>query len=239
MEPEADKAASPAPAAAVEASDDAIQEESPAPAPAQDRKAGSGAAAAPEVEVQLFRRGRGPVAVFRTRLGGYTQDQLEVGDILEQYGLKSVFAFNPAARTRGVAIRFHPRNGRSLLTYAPGTTIFLDGEPKKSDVADADYIEYLQSVGKLGATGEGVKEAVEETNPAGGVRQVEQRNRRSVASPEAAGEELREQLSALVAILVAILGVGKEVVWLLKAIVGVCVLVLFGIVLSICLQLKN
>ncbi|KAL6651432.1 hypothetical protein ACP70R_010357 [Stipagrostis hirtigluma subsp. patula] len=103
----------------------------------------------------------------------------------------------------------------------------------------ADYIEYLQSVGKLGATGEGVKEAVEETNPAGGVRQVEQRNRRSVASPEAAGEELREQLSALVAILVAILGVGKEVVWLLKAIVGVCVLVLFGIVLSICLQLKN
>jgi hypothetical protein len=41
-----------------------------------------------------------------------------------------VFAFDPAARTRGVAIRFHPRNGRSLLTYAPGCTIFLDGEPK-------------------------------------------------------------------------------------------------------------
>ncbi|KAL6641306.1 hypothetical protein ACP70R_019487 [Stipagrostis hirtigluma subsp. patula] len=114
-----------------------------------------------------------------------------------------------------------------------------DGSGCKFWFWQADYIEYLQSVGKLGATGEGVKEAVEETNPAGGVRQVEQRNRRSVASPEAAGEELREQLSALVAILVAILGVGKEVVWLLKAIVGVCVLVLFGIVLSICLQLKN
>ncbi|XP_062206695.1 uncharacterized protein LOC133908606 [Phragmites australis] len=130
MEPEADKAA--APAAAAEASDDAIQEESPAPTPGPDGKPGSGVAASPEVEVQLFRQGRGPVAVFRSRLGGWTQDQLEVGDILEQHGLKSVFAFDPAARTRGVAIRFHPRNGRSLLTYAPGSTIFLDGEPKDS-----------------------------------------------------------------------------------------------------------
>lgn len=126
MEPEADKAA--APAAAAETSDDAIQEESPA----QNGKAGSEAATAPEVEVQLFRRGRGPVAVFRSRLGGWTQDQLDVGDILEQHGLRSVFAFDPASRTRGVAIRFHPRNGRSLLTYAPGSTIFLDGEPKDS-----------------------------------------------------------------------------------------------------------
>lgn len=129
MELEANKA--PAPAAAAEVSDDAIQEEPSAPATSRDGKPGSGAAAtAPEVEVQLFRRGRGPVAVFRSQLGGYTQDQLEVGDILEQYGLKSVFAFDPAARTRGVAIRFHPRNGRSLLNYAPGSTIFLDGEPK-------------------------------------------------------------------------------------------------------------
>lgn len=94
-----------------------------------ESEADRAAAPAPEVEVQLFRRGR-PVAVFRSQLGGYTQDQLEVGDVLEQHGLKSVFAFDPAARKRGVAIRFNPRNGRSLLPYAPGSTIFLDGEPK-------------------------------------------------------------------------------------------------------------
>nr|CAB3474077.1 unnamed protein product [Digitaria exilis] len=131
MESEADRVA--APAAVAEASDDAIQEESAATAPAPDQKPGSGAtaASAPEVEVQLFRRGR-PVAVFRSPLGGWTQDQLEVGDILEQHGLKSVFAFDPEARKRGVAIRFNPRNGRSLLTYAPGSTIFLDGERKDS-----------------------------------------------------------------------------------------------------------
>ncbi|KAG2600268.1 uncharacterized protein LOC120707838 isoform X2 [Panicum virgatum] len=127
MESEGDRAAA--------ASDDAIQEESAATAPGPDGKPGSGAAAAaaspPQVEVQLFRRGR-PVAVFRSPLGGWTQDQLEVGDILEQYGLKSVFAFDPAARKRGVSIRFNPRNGRSLLTYAPGSTIFLDGEPMDS-----------------------------------------------------------------------------------------------------------
>ncbi|KAF0918067.1 hypothetical protein E2562_022662 [Oryza meyeriana var. granulata] len=105
MESEADKAAASAPA--VEASDDGIQEESPAPAP--NGKPGSEAAPAPEVE-----------------------DQLEVGDILEQHGLKSVFVFDPASRTRGVAIRFHPRNGRSLLPYVSGSTIFLDGEPKDS-----------------------------------------------------------------------------------------------------------
>ncbi|CAL4961715.1 unnamed protein product [Urochloa decumbens] len=133
MESEADRAAAPAPAAAAEASDDSIQEESAATAPGPDGKprSGASAASAPEVEVQLFRRGR-PVAVFRSPLGGYTLDQLEVGDILEQHGLKSVFAFDPATRKRGVAIRFHPRNGRSLLTYAPGSTIFLDGEPKDS-----------------------------------------------------------------------------------------------------------
>jgi hypothetical protein len=131
MESETDRAAAPAPAAVAEASEDAIQEVSAATAPGPDGKPGSGAAAAsaPQVEVQLFRRGR-PVAVFRSPLGGWTQDQLEVGDILEQYGLKSVFTFDPAARKRGVAIRFNPRNGRSLLTYAPGSTIFLDGEPK-------------------------------------------------------------------------------------------------------------
>uniref|UniRef100_A0ACD5VYS6 Uncharacterized protein n=1 Tax=Avena sativa TaxID=4498 RepID=A0ACD5VYS6_AVESA len=124
MELEADKNAAPA-----ATSDDAIQQESPAPA--QKGNPGSdAAAAAPEVEVQLFRLGRGPVAVFRLPLGGYMQDQLEVGDILEKHGLKCVFAFDPASRSRGVAIRFNPRNGRSLLPYAADSTIFLDGEPK-------------------------------------------------------------------------------------------------------------
>lgn len=120
MEKQADKAAAPA--------DDGIHEESPASA--QNGRPGSEPAAAPEVEVQLFRRGRGPVAVFRSPLGGYTQDQLEVGDILEKHGLKCVFAFDAASRARGVAIRFNPRNGRSLLPYAADSTIFLDGEPK-------------------------------------------------------------------------------------------------------------
>ncbi|KAG8055642.1 hypothetical protein GUJ93_ZPchr0001g31901 [Zizania palustris] len=128
MESEADRDAAPAPAAYTVASDDAIQEESPASSP--KGKPRSEAEAAPEVNVQLFRRGRGPVAVFLSRLGGYSQDQLEVGGILEQHGLKSVFVFDPASRTRGVAIRFHPRNGRSLLTYVSGSTVFLDGEPK-------------------------------------------------------------------------------------------------------------
>ncbi|KAE8812612.1 hypothetical protein D1007_10311 [Hordeum vulgare] len=84
-------------------------------------------AAAPEVEVQLFRHGRGPVAVFRSPLCGYTQDQQEVGDILEKHGIKSVFAFDAACRARGVAIHSTPHNGRSLLPY---TADSLDGEPK-------------------------------------------------------------------------------------------------------------
>ncbi|XP_044947921.1 uncharacterized protein LOC123397458 [Hordeum vulgare subsp. vulgare] len=102
------------------------------PASAQNGRPGSEPAAAPEVEVQLVRRGRGPVAVFRSPLCGYTQDQLEVGDILERHGLKSVFAFDAASRARGVAIHSTPRNGRSLLPYVADSTIFLDGEPKVS-----------------------------------------------------------------------------------------------------------
>jgi hypothetical protein len=117
MELEADKNAAPA-----ATSDDAIQQESPAPA--QKGNPGSeAAAAAPEVEVQLFRLGRGPVAVFRLPLGGYMQDQLEVGDILEKHGLKCVFAFDPASRARGVAIRFNPRNGAEHRPDRPGPTV--------------------------------------------------------------------------------------------------------------------
>ncbi|KAI5004299.1 hypothetical protein ZWY2020_031542 [Hordeum vulgare] len=45
--------------------------------------------------------------MFR-RFGRYTQDQVEVGDILKKQGLKSVFAFDAASRARGVAIPCNP-----------------------------------------------------------------------------------------------------------------------------------
>ena len=83
----------------------------------------------PEVEVHLFRRGKGPIAVFKSSLGGWDQDQLEVRDILDKYGLKSLFAFTPGSG-RGVPIRFHPRNGRSMLPYKDGSVLYVDGEPK-------------------------------------------------------------------------------------------------------------
>lgn len=83
----------------------------------------------PEVEVHLYRQGTGPIDVFKSALGGWEQDQIEIGGILDKYGFKSVFAFNPESG-RGVPIRFHPRNGRSLLPYADGSVIFIDGEPK-------------------------------------------------------------------------------------------------------------
>lgn len=86
----------------------------------------------PEAEIHLYRQGKGPVAVFKTSLGGWEQDQLEIRDILEKYGLKSVFAFNPQGAGRGVPVRFHPRNGRSILTYRDGAVVYLDGEPKDS-----------------------------------------------------------------------------------------------------------
>ncbi|KAF7141482.1 hypothetical protein RHSIM_Rhsim06G0093300 [Rhododendron simsii] len=83
----------------------------------------------PEVEVHLYRRGTGPIDVFKSALGGWEQDQIEIGGILDKYGFKSVFAFNPESG-RGFPIRFHPRNGRSLLPYADGSVIVIDGEPK-------------------------------------------------------------------------------------------------------------
>ncbi|KAF8411575.1 hypothetical protein HHK36_004130 [Tetracentron sinense] len=85
----------------------------------------------PEAEIHLFRRGKGPIEIFQSSLGGWDQNQLEVRDILEKYGFKSLFAFNTRSG-RGVPIRFNPRNGRSLLSYADGAGIFLDGEPKDS-----------------------------------------------------------------------------------------------------------
>ncbi|CAA6671713.1 unnamed protein product [Spirodela intermedia] len=110
--------------------------------------AGSVKVKAPEVEVHLFRQGRGPVAVFRSKLGGWDQDRLEVQDILDQYGFKSLFAFNPSTG-RGVSIRFSPRNGRSLLPYADGAVIFVDGEPKDSLVKPVTKILFGVAVTTL------------------------------------------------------------------------------------------
>ncbi|KAL5080808.1 hypothetical protein RYX36_009229 [Vicia faba] len=86
----------------------------------------------PEVEIHLFRQGKGPVVVFKSALGGWEQDQLEVGDILEKHGFKCLYAFNHQSRVRGVPVRFNPRNGRSILTYKDGAVVYLDGEPKDS-----------------------------------------------------------------------------------------------------------
>ncbi|CAI9116438.1 OLC1v1017580C1 [Oldenlandia corymbosa var. corymbosa] len=83
----------------------------------------------PEVEVHLYKLGKGPIDVFKVKLGGYEQDQLEVRDILEKYGFKSLYAFTPGSG-RGVPIRF--RNGRSLLSYKDGAVLHLDGQPKDS-----------------------------------------------------------------------------------------------------------
>lgn len=82
----------------------------------------------PEVEVHLYRNGKGPIDVFKTSLGGWDQDQLEVRDILYKHGFKCIFAFKPQTG-RGVPIRFNPRNGRSILTYRDGSVIYIDGEP--------------------------------------------------------------------------------------------------------------
>ncbi|XWS24891.1 hypothetical protein CRYUN_Cryun27aG0024000 [Craigia yunnanensis] len=85
----------------------------------------------PEVEIRLYRRGKGPIDVFKSSLGGWDQEQLEVGELLEKYGFKSIYAFNTQSG-RGVPIRFNPRNGRSIIGYKDGSVVHIDGEPKDS-----------------------------------------------------------------------------------------------------------
>jgi hypothetical protein len=85
----------------------------------------------PEVEIHLYKLGKGPIDVFKSNLGGWEQDQLEVRTILDKYGLKSIFAFN-AQKGRAAPIRFNPRNGRSMLPYRDGAVIYIDGEPQDS-----------------------------------------------------------------------------------------------------------
>ncbi|KAJ4884361.1 hypothetical protein Rs2_34454 [Raphanus sativus] len=85
----------------------------------------------PEVEIHLYRCGEGPIDVFKSNLGGWEQNQLEVRSILEKYGLKSIFAFN-VERGRAAPIRCHPRNGWSVLPYRDGAVVYIDGEPQDS-----------------------------------------------------------------------------------------------------------
>lgn len=85
----------------------------------------------PEVEVHLYKKGKGPIDVFKSSLGGWDQNQLEVRDILVKYGFNSVYAFTPG-EGRGAPIRFNPRNGRSLLPYKDGSVVCIDGKPKDS-----------------------------------------------------------------------------------------------------------
>ncbi|KAH9757802.1 hypothetical protein WN944_008430 [Citrus x changshan-huyou] len=85
----------------------------------------------PEVEIHLYRQGKGPIAVFKSTLVGWEQDQLDVREILDKYGLKSVYAFSTSAG-RGVPIRFDRRNGRSMLGYKDGSVVYMDGEPQDS-----------------------------------------------------------------------------------------------------------
>ncbi|KAG5540704.1 hypothetical protein RHGRI_020814 [Rhododendron griersonianum] len=52
----------------------------------------SGQTKVPEVEVYLHRRGKGPIDMFKSGLGGWYQNQIEIGGILNKYGFNFVFA---------------------------------------------------------------------------------------------------------------------------------------------------
>ncbi|XP_040383735.1 uncharacterized protein LOC121055363 [Oryza brachyantha] len=87
----------------------------------------------PSVEVRLFRRGAGPVAVFRSPLVGPRRDRLQVRAIQAEHGLRALFAFKPEAPLRGLRIRPDPATGGcSAVPFRDGAVIALDGEPKVS-----------------------------------------------------------------------------------------------------------
>jgi hypothetical protein len=84
----------------------------------------------PFVEVRLYRRGAGPVALFRSRLAGPRRDRLDVRRIQAEHGLRALFAFKPGDSRRGLQIRHDPVAGYSALPFRNGAVIVLDGEPK-------------------------------------------------------------------------------------------------------------
>ncbi|XP_066316995.1 uncharacterized protein [Miscanthus floridulus] len=88
----------------------------------------------PFVEVRLYRRGAGPVAIFRSDLSGPGRDRLDVRRIQASQGLRALFAFRPEGprRGRGLRIRCDPAAGYSALPFRDGAVIALDGEPRES-----------------------------------------------------------------------------------------------------------
>ncbi|XP_066305623.1 uncharacterized protein [Miscanthus floridulus] len=88
----------------------------------------------PFVEVRLYRRGDGPVAIFRSDLSGPGRDRLDVRRIQANHGIRALFAFRPEGprRGRGLRIRCDPAAGYSALPFRDGTAIALDGESRES-----------------------------------------------------------------------------------------------------------
>ncbi|KAL6626885.1 hypothetical protein ACP70R_030611 [Stipagrostis hirtigluma subsp. patula] len=85
------------------------------------------------VEVRLYRRGAGPVAVFRSELAGPRRDRLDVRRIQAEHGLRALYAFKIEGSRRGLRIRPDPAaGGCSALPFRDGAAIALDGEPKES-----------------------------------------------------------------------------------------------------------
>ena len=96
----------------------------------------------PFVEVRLYRRGAGPVAIFRSDLSGPGRDRLDVRRIQASQGLRALFAFRPEGprRGRGLRIRCDPAAGYSALPFRDGAAIALDGEPSVSWPCSSPFV---------------------------------------------------------------------------------------------------
>ncbi|KAL6838744.1 hypothetical protein ACP4OV_031458 [Aristida adscensionis] len=95
----------------------------------------------PSVEVRLYRRGAGPVAVFRSALTGPRRDRLDVRRIQAEHRLRALFAFQPQGARRGLRIRIDPAAACcSALPFRDGAAIALDGEPRESWTKPASVI---------------------------------------------------------------------------------------------------
>lgn len=95
-----------------------------------------------KVEIHLFRQGEGPIAIFKSELGGSEHSQLDVRQILRNHSLKSIFAFNPRSG-RAAPIRFNTKTGNSVLSYRNGAVLYIDSEPKVSLSTSLYSIVYL------------------------------------------------------------------------------------------------
>jgi len=84
----------------------------------------------PEVDLHLYVRGEGPIHVLKSPLGGWDQDRLDLQQIMDDYGLKALYAYNTRSG-RGLRLRLNPRNGLSMVPYT-GNLVCIDGEPKDS-----------------------------------------------------------------------------------------------------------